>query len=86
MQSALRMFSRSDAQNRVGLEYIGEARNNAMRVVILAPPGVQSLDVVGPAEVFWEAARRLGNPSAYEVQVMATTSEPVRGTGGSYDA
>ena len=25
-----------------------------MRVVILAPPGVQSLDVVGPAEVFWE--------------------------------
>ncbi|MEP9379356.1 GlxA family transcriptional regulator [Aquabacter sp. CN5-332] len=53
-----------------------------MRIVILAPPGVQSLDVVGPAEVFWEAARRLGDPSAYEVQVMATTDEPVRGTGG----
>jgi transcriptional regulator GlxA family with amidase domain len=53
-----------------------------MRVVILAPPGVQSLDVVGPAEVFWEAARRLGNPTAYDVQVMATTLEPVRGTGG----
>lgn len=52
-----------------------------MRVVILAPPGVQSLDVVGPAEVFWEAARRLGNPTAYDVQVMATTPEPVRGTG-----
>ena len=41
-----------------------------MRIVILAPPGVQSLDVVGPAEVFWEAARRLGDPTAYEVQVM----------------
>jgi transcriptional regulator GlxA family with amidase domain len=53
-----------------------------MRVVILAPPGVQSLDVVGPAEVFWEAARRLGNPSAYEVHVMATNAEPIRGTGG----
>ena len=26
-----------------------------MRVVILAPPGVQSLDIVGPAEIFWEA-------------------------------
>ena len=31
-----------------------------MNIVILAPQGVQSLDVVGPAEVFWEAARRLG--------------------------
>jgi transcriptional regulator GlxA family with amidase domain len=52
-----------------------------MRVVILAPPGVQSLDVVGPAEVFWEAARRLGDPHAYEVQVMGTTEGAVCGTG-----
>jgi len=52
-----------------------------MRVVILAPPGVQSLDVVGPAEVFWEAARRLGDPSAYEVQIMGTTDGAVCGTG-----
>jgi transcriptional regulator GlxA family with amidase domain len=52
-----------------------------MRVVILAPPGVQSLDVVGPAEVFWEAARRLGDPTAYEVQVMGTTEGAVCGTG-----
>ena len=52
-----------------------------MRVVILAPPGVQSLDVVGPAEVFWEAARRLGDPSAYEVQIMGTTTGAVCGTG-----
>jgi transcriptional regulator GlxA family with amidase domain len=52
-----------------------------MRVVILAPPGVQSLDVVGPAEVFWEAARRLGDPNAYEVQVMGTTAGAVCGTG-----
>jgi transcriptional regulator GlxA family with amidase domain len=52
-----------------------------MRVVILAPPGVQSLDVVGPAEVFWEAARRLGDPSAYEVQIMGTTDGAICGTG-----
>lgn len=52
-----------------------------MRIVILAPPGVQSLDVVGPAEVFWEAARRLGNPEAYDVQIMGTERGPVRGTG-----
>jgi transcriptional regulator GlxA family with amidase domain len=52
-----------------------------MKIVILAPQGVQSLDVVGPAEVFWEAARRLGNPAAYQVQVIGTSGEPVQGTG-----
>jgi len=52
-----------------------------MKIVILAPQGVQSLDVVGPAEVFWEAARRLGNPDAYQVQVMGVSDEPIRGTG-----
>lgn len=52
-----------------------------MRIVILAPPGVQSLDVVGPAEVFWEAARRLGDPNAYEVRVMGATDAPICGTG-----
>lgn len=52
-----------------------------MRIGILAPPGVQSLDVVGPAEVFWEAARRLGNPSAYDVQIISALNEPIRGTG-----
>src|ERR1700723_2002293 len=57
-------------------------QDQLMRVTILAPPGVQSLDVVGPAEVFWEAARRLGDPKAYEVQVMSTSAEPVCGTGG----
>ncbi len=52
-----------------------------MNVVILAPQGVQSLDVVGPAEVFWEAARRLGDPDAYHVQIMGVSDEPIRGTG-----
>jgi Transcriptional regulator containing an amidase domain and an AraC-type DNA-binding HTH domain len=52
-----------------------------MRIVILAPPNVQSLDVVGPAEVFWEAARRLGDRDAYTVQVMGTKEGPIAGTG-----
>jgi transcriptional regulator GlxA family with amidase domain len=52
-----------------------------MKIVILAPQGVQSLDVVGPAEVFWEAARRLGDPDAYQVQIMGISDEPIRGTG-----
>lgn len=52
-----------------------------MKIVILAPQGVQSLDVVGPAEIFWEAARRLGNPDAYQVQIMGVSNEPIRGTG-----
>jgi transcriptional regulator GlxA family with amidase domain len=54
----------------------------AMRVAILAPPGVQSLDVVGPLEVFWDAARQLGDPTAYEVEVLGTRAGPILGTGG----
>jgi transcriptional regulator GlxA family with amidase domain len=53
-----------------------------MRIAILAPPGVQSLDVVGPQEVFWDAARQLGDPTAYEIQVLSTGPGPIMGTGG----
>ena len=53
-----------------------------MRIAILAPPGVQSLDVVGPAEVFWEAARRRQDPGSYDLRIIGTTPEPIRGTGG----
>ncbi|WP_226573845.1 GlxA family transcriptional regulator [Acuticoccus sediminis] len=52
-----------------------------MRVVILAPPGVQMLDVVGPAEIFWEAARRIGDMSAYDIKVVSTGGPSVPGTG-----
>ncbi len=52
-----------------------------MRIAILAPPGVQSLDIVGPAEVFWEAARRLKNPAAYDIQILSTGAPAVAGTG-----
>ncbi|WP_407158242.1 GlxA family transcriptional regulator [Bradyrhizobium sp. STM 3557] len=52
-----------------------------MRIVILAPPGVQSLDIVGPAEVFWEAARRLGDQGIYNIQIMSTGAGSIGGTG-----
>ena len=41
-----------------------------MRIAILAFPGVQLLDVAGPADVFSEAARQLGKPNAYSVEVI----------------
>jgi len=41
-----------------------------MRIAILAFTGVQLLDVVGPADVFSEAARQLGQPRAYSVEVI----------------
>lgn len=52
-----------------------------MRIAILAPEGVQTLDVVGPAEIFWEAARRLDDMSAYDIQIISTGTESVAGTG-----
>jgi transcriptional regulator GlxA family with amidase domain len=52
-----------------------------MRIAILAPPGVQSLDIVGPAEVFWEAARRLGNMDAYDIQIISSGGPSIGGTG-----
>jgi transcriptional regulator GlxA family with amidase domain len=41
-----------------------------MRVAILAFPRFQMLDVAGPADVFAEASRQLGQPRAYQVQVI----------------
>lgn len=52
-----------------------------MRILILAPPGVQTLDVVGPAEIFWEAARRLNDMSAYKIEIISTEAETIPGTG-----
>ncbi len=42
-----------------------------MRIAILAFPRFQLLDVAGPADVFAEAARQLGKPRAYEVQLLS---------------
>lgn len=42
-----------------------------MRVALLAFPRFQLLDVAGPADVFVEASRQLGDPKAYEVVLIA---------------
>jgi transcriptional regulator GlxA family with amidase domain len=47
----------------------------ARRIVILAFPGVQPLDVVGPAEVFSGADAIAGG--AYEIEVVAQTPDPI---------
>lgn len=49
-----------------------------MRIAILAFPRVQLLDVAGPADVFAEAARQLGRPRAYQVQLIGIEAGPLR--------
>ena len=53
------------------------------RVVILAFPGVQPLDVIGPAEVF-AGADTLAGGDAYTVEVVAKDAEPDHVRGGGY--
>jgi transcriptional regulator GlxA family with amidase domain len=55
------------------------------QVVILAFPGLQSLDAVGPFEVFagaTRAARSLGRPGGYQVSLASTGGRPVRAQSG----
>ncbi|MES2183842.1 MAG: DJ-1/PfpI family protein [Pseudomonadota bacterium] len=53
-----------------------------MRIAILAFPRVQLLDVVGPADVFAEAARQLGKPRAYQVQLIGTRDGLLQSSSG----
>jgi transcriptional regulator GlxA family with amidase domain len=48
------------------------------RIVIVAFPGVQTLDVIGPAEVFHTAAAL--EPGTYSVEVVAAESGPLPST------
>jgi transcriptional regulator GlxA family with amidase domain len=52
-----------------------------MLVAIVAPQGVQALDVSGPADVFGEAVAQIGAP-CYRVQVIAATNAPVTCSSG----
>ncbi|RTL42971.1 MAG: GlxA family transcriptional regulator [Rhodocyclaceae bacterium] len=52
-----------------------------MRIVILAFPGVQLLDVIGPLDVFHEAQRLLGRP-VYQLDIVALAPGPVSGSSG----
>jgi transcriptional regulator GlxA family with amidase domain len=53
-----------------------------MRITLLAFPRVQLLDIVGPADVFAEAARQLGNQRAYRVEVIGTHKGMIKGSSG----
>jgi len=53
------------------------------RIVILAFPGVQPLDVIGPAEVF-AGADALAGGSAYTVEVVAKEPDAIAVRGGGY--
>ncbi len=53
-----------------------------MLIGILAFPRVQLLDVMGPADVFAEAARQLGNRRAYRLQLIGTQPGVLKGSNG----
>jgi transcriptional regulator GlxA family with amidase domain len=53
------------------------------RIVILAFPGVQPLDVIGPAEVFAGADALVGG-GAYSVEVVAREPGPITGRSAGY--
>jgi transcriptional regulator GlxA family with amidase domain len=55
-----------------------DSRMPARRIVIVAYPGVQPLDVIGPAEVFNTAARL--ERDAYSVEVVAAERGPLEST------
>jgi transcriptional regulator GlxA family with amidase domain len=57
--------------------------SKARRIVILAFPGVQPLDVIGPAEVF-AGADTLAGGGAYTVDVVAKDPDPIAVRGGGY--
>ena len=53
-----------------------------MRITLLAVPRVQLLDVVGPADIFAEAAKQLGNPRAYRIEVIGTNKGIIKSSSG----
>jgi transcriptional regulator GlxA family with amidase domain len=53
------------------------------RVVILAFPGVQPLDVIGPAEVF-AGADAISGGGSYSVEVVAKSPDPIAVRGAGY--
>lgn len=52
------------------------------RVVIAVFPGIQSLDLVGPLEVFHAAHQRVGSGRGYRVEVVAASTEAIRTSSG----
>jgi transcriptional regulator GlxA family with amidase domain len=59
------------------------AQTRPRRIVILAFPGVQPLDVIGPAEVF-AGADALAGGDPYEVEVVAKQAAPIMTRSSGY--
>ncbi|MGA6947405.1 MAG: hypothetical protein WBZ00_06580, partial [Solirubrobacterales bacterium] len=59
------------------------ASSKPRRIVILAFPGVQPLDVIGPAEVF-AGADGVAGGGAYTVEVVAKDPGAIATRGGGY--
>jgi transcriptional regulator GlxA family with amidase domain len=55
-----------------------------MRIAILAIPGVQMIDVAGPMDVFHEANRLVGDPTAYEIHVVGLTKDRMQAANGMW--
>ena len=53
-----------------------------MRITIMAFPRVQFLDVIGPADVFAEAARQLGQQRAYRIEVISAQAGLLKASNG----
>lgn len=75
------------AKNVAAGRACGQARPMTHRVVMLAYPDAQMLDVTGPLEVFARTSRWLRdtwgrNEPAYEIEVAAATAGPVRMSSG----
>ncbi|QND70246.1 GlxA family transcriptional regulator [Tardiphaga robiniae] len=54
-----------------------------MRIAILAPPGVQMLDVAGPIDVFHEANNHVSGNDKYQIVIVASTRDAVTTSSGS---
>lgn len=53
-----------------------------MKIAVLTFPNVQMLDLVGPIDVFHEAARQAGAPSNYQFEIVSTAPGVIRASNG----
>src|SRR5262245_56698191 len=60
---------------------VNNSRKRPKRIAILAFPGCQTLDVIGPLEVFAEVNRQTGK-DVYEVEIDSNGPKPVVGCSG----
>jgi transcriptional regulator GlxA family with amidase domain len=51
-------------------------------IAIVVSSSVRSIDLIGPIEVFGEAASLLGDGSAYNIEILGESRDPIQGTYG----